>query len=75
MNLYYLQPNGHGPTSYFVMASSPEDAAKAINQERARVAAEVNGGYFQDHWGGDGAVSPRQLSVAAAGQVLSSDND
>lgn len=74
MKLFYLQPNWHGPTSFFVMAETADQAADAINAERMRHAKEHCGGYFQDGWGGDGAVRPCDLSVADVGQVLSNDN-
>lgn len=74
MRLYYLQPDGHGPTSYFVMAGNAEDAAAAINAERKRHALEHCSGYFTDGWGGDGAVEPSDLNEAAPGEVLVNDN-
>ena len=75
MKLFYLRPNGHGPTSYFVLASNAEEAAQAINRERARFAVDSCGGAHQDGWGGNGAITPEMLSVAEVGQVLTNDND
>lgn len=75
MNLFYLRPEGHGSASYYVLAASADAAALAINQERARAAASLHGGYFQDGWGGDNAVTPDQLSMASVGEVLTNDND
>ena len=75
MKLYFIQPDGHGPTSYFVLANSPQDAAIAINEARRQYATNACGGYFQDDWGGDGAIQPADLSVAEVGQVLTNDND
>lgn len=74
MRLFYLQPNGHGPTSYFVLADSADEAAEAINAERARWAAEGCGGQFWDGWGSDGAITALHLSEAVSGQVVSNDN-
>lgn len=75
MRLFYLQPEGHGPTSYFVMAETAEEAAKAISAERARWAAEGCRGHYSDGWGGADAVSPSELGVALPGEVLTNDND
>lgn len=74
MKLFYLQPDGHGPTSYFVMAETAEEAAGAINAERARWAAEGCGGNYGDGWGGADAVQPSDLAVALPGEVLTNDN-
>lgn len=74
MKLFYLQPDGHGPMSYFVMAETAEEAAKAINAERACWAAEGCRGHYSDGWGGVDAVKPSDLAVAAPGEVLTNDN-
>jgi hypothetical protein len=74
MKLFYLQPDGHGPTSYFVMAETAEDAAAAINAERASWAVEGCGGKFWDGWGDAGAVKSSELKEAAPGEVLTNDN-
>lgn len=73
MKLFYLQPDGHGPASYYVLEETAEQAAHAINAERARLATR-SGGYFTDGWGGAGAVEPSELKEAACGQVLANDN-
>lgn len=74
MKLFYLQPEGHGPTSYFVMAETAEQAAAAINAERSDWAENGSGGYFSDGWGGAGAVKPSDLKEAALGEVITNDN-
>lgn len=75
MKLFYLQPSGHGSTSYFVTADSAEQAAAAINAQRAQWAMTVGCGYYSDGWGGQDAVIASALKQAGAGEVLCNDND
>lgn len=73
MKLFRLQPDGHGPTSYFVMATAAEEAANAINKERRRFSKEQHGGYMSDGWG-DEDVRPEWLVEAAHLEVITNDN-
>lgn len=47
MKLFYYIPDGHGSASFFVLAASAEDAAKAVNAKRR---AEMDGAKHPDEY-------------------------
>lgn len=72
MKLFYYQPDGHGPASFFVLAASAEEAAIAVNEKRRQeMSRSLAGGYY---WG-DADFKADDFTAADAGEVIVNDND
>ena len=69
LRLYAFRPEGHGPQSFYVMASS-EDHARAMVDEYVQDMRENQNIYGADEWPGN-----YTMEVAGIGEVMSNDND
>ncbi len=69
--LYYYQPDSHGPYSIFVLAHSKEQAAHFANKTRDNARKEEIS-YFGY---GELPYTPDQFKPAALGEVITNDND
>lgn len=66
MTLFYYQPDGHGPKSFFVMAENEKEADIAIRSHIKR--------WFLDDYD-SGEYDPAFLERAQVGEVIQNDND
>jgi hypothetical protein len=77
LRLFAFQPSGHGEPSFFVLASSEDEARKAIDARVAEVyASSEHEPYGYDAWK-DNSYGPDyyQLTVVSRGEVIENDND
>jgi hypothetical protein len=72
MQLFYYQPDGHGPVSFYVMAESSEAAAAAVNGYRHKVFA--NNKYPNTYAYGAYDFQPSHFVAAGPGEVVENDN-
>lgn len=72
MKLYYFQPKGHGPYSYFVMAHDRKEAIHKIMGKMMELEREGIGDW---HIPENGGFHPSDLQEARPGEVLVNDND
>lgn len=71
--LFYWQPEGYGPYSYFVLAISADEAARLINAWRSveRLAGRDYGVHIEST---KQDLLPEDLKMARPGEVVVNDN-
>jgi len=72
MNLYYYQPDGHGPVSFFVLAESAEKAAEYVNKYWKPNPGQTRPSDTYSYYADDFVTD--DFSVAAVGEVIENDN-
>lgn len=73
MKLFAFQPKGHGPSSFFVMAETEEEAIKSVEAfivEEAKRAEEQHYDFDFEGFGTD----EYKTTVFKVGQVAANDN-
>jgi len=75
MKLYAFQPDGHGPSSFFVMAQSTEDAKEAIDRFINEIKQDIDGRQHQLQLRSDWTTTEYMLTVCEQRDVITNDND
>ena len=75
VRLFAWQPKGHGEYSFFVAATSEDEARKAVNDYIALHKGKDDGHYLNDYEIGGWETDYYKLTVLNPGQVITNCND